>query len=136
MNASFKYGWLTLGSVVLLSSAAVVHGQTASVAKVPFNFSIGETRMAAATYRIAELSTTGSMQIRNTADGHSVMVNALIPKGGEAQSSKLVFRCYGGNCFLSEVWYQGEASGHGLRPGKREKEIAQADWKNVVVAMR
>lgn len=136
MRTQFKYGWLTLGAVVLLNSAALVHGQSASVATVPFSFNAGDTRMPAATYRIAETSPTGAIQLRDTVTGHSIMVNAALPKGGEAKTSKLVFRCYGGNCFLSEVWYQGESSGHGLYPGKREKEIAQADWKNVIVAMR
>src|SRR5271165_5090857 len=109
MKANFKYAWLTLGSVVLLSSAAAIHGQptTASVANVPFSFNVGEVRMPAATYRIAEMTTTGTTQIRNTENGHSIMVAALVPRGGEANSSKLVFRCYEGNCFLSEIWFQG-----------------------------
>lgn len=138
MKSNLKYAWLTLGVVGLLNTAAVIHGQstTASVATVPFNFTVGDTHLPAGAYRFTELNTEGTMQIRNAEDGHSIMVNAATPKGSQAESSKLVFRCYGGNCFLSEIWYQGEASGHGLAPGKHEKEIAQADWKNVIVAMR
>ena len=138
MKATSKYTWITLGVMGLLSTAAVIHGQNinAAVAKVPFDFSVGNVRMPAATYRITEMNISGVTQIQNAQTGRSTLVAATNPTGGEATSSKLVFRCYSGNCFLSEIWYEGEGSGHGLNPGKLEKELAQGERKNVVVAMR
>ena len=106
MRTQFKYGWLTLGAVVLLNSAAVVHGQTCIGRDRAVQFQC--RRHANASRDLPDRGDEPHRRdpVAGYRDGHSIMVNAALPKGGEAKTSKLVFRCYGGNCFLSEVWYR------------------------------
>jgi hypothetical protein len=94
------------------------------IAKVPFAFHVGAASMPAGTYAAIKVHASGVVRMENRASGKSVMAAAFLPKSGKAGQSKLAFRCYENNgCFLSEIWYADETSGHALATSPREREL-------------
>ena len=135
-NLKFASMILGLGG---LMGPAVIHGQNVTnlVAKVPFDFRVGETSLSAGSYNVRELTRAGVAQLRNTKTGQAMMIAATRSKGSNsAGTSKLVFNCYGGKCFLSQIWYEDDPTVHALWPSKVEKEIARGPQTSVIVAMR
>lgn len=105
---------------------------------VPFAFHVGDKVMPAGTYVAIEMNSNGLVQLRNQSTRESIMVGAFIPKSGKYGQSKLTFNCYGGYCFLSEIWYPQESVGHAVKPSRHEAEMAANlnQEKQVYVAMR
>jgi hypothetical protein len=113
-------------------------GTPRELGTVPFAFQVGEKTMPAGTYAATEMNPNGLVQLTNQSTRESILVAAFIPKSGKEGQSKLVFNCYGGHCFLSEIWYPQESSGHVVKPSRHEKEMAANfnQEKQVYVAMR
>lgn len=121
----------------LLLATASAYAQTGVVkANVPFNFIVDKTDLPAGQYIIQGLGLTGNAMTINSAD--SKVVKVVLPNACEslqaAQTSKLVFRRYGAQYFLAEIWTQGNERGKQLPRSRREREIAM-DYRpqNVVV---
>ena len=89
------------------------------VAKIPFEFIVGDKTLAAADYRI---NTVGeALAIRNADATNSVirLANTIAPK--ERKSARLVFHRYGNTYFLSEVWEGGDRIGARLVESRQER---------------
>jgi hypothetical protein len=120
-----------LGGVLTAQSAR-------EIGTVPFAFQVGDKTLPAGTYAATETNGMGLIQLTNQSTRESTMVAAFIPKSGKDGQSKLTFNCYSGHCFLSEIWYPEESSGHAVKPSRHEKELASNSnqEKQVYVAMR
>jgi hypothetical protein len=123
----------TFGSVLLTAQDT-----PRELGTVPFAFQVGDKIMPAGTYAATEMNANGLMQLTNQSTRESILVAAFIPKSGKYGQSKLTFNCYGGHCFLSEIWYPQESVGHAVKASRHEKEMAanSNQEKQVYVAMR
>ncbi len=90
---------------------------------IRFDFQVGNKVLPAGEYTVKPL-TQKSVVIRS-ADGREVLV-AMTPNsisnGGKAASERLVFRKYGDQYFLTQVWTDRDADGRALTPSKAERE--------------
>jgi hypothetical protein len=120
--------WLTLILIAVVSSAAVsTKAQTnyGVRANVPFDFTVGNKTLPAGKIvaRGGSLSHPGPLSISNVdKGGHEFRVARQLPSDGPSDQAKLVFRKYGTQYFLAEVWIRGN-SGWELAKSKSEKAI-------------
>ncbi len=108
----------------VLATGATVYAQDSSncVAHVPFAYHAGDTTMAAGTYTVTPTGGTNAVvQIRDRDTGDSVMLMAPHNKQATDGASKLVFRRYGDQYFLAQIWTGG--GGRVLKTSKLEKEM-------------
>jgi hypothetical protein len=89
---------------------------------VPFDFYVGNDRMAAGKYEIQRVSET-LYQIRSVKKSKSVFVLAYQPTSNENQvkSAKLVFNQYGQNRFLRIIYTQVRSAGRIVSESKTER---------------
>src|SRR5450432_416130 len=96
----------TLKTLVLAVSVAAMlgitglHGQTAVVANVPFNFTVQSVSMPAGEYTLKPISnTSGVLQVQNVQTGKSILVMApsmlSTYKGNGSESGMIIFHRYG-----------------------------------------
>ncbi len=103
-----------------------VHGQAGSPGvkvTVPFRFVIGRTTLSAGEYSI--FSSRDKVWVQE-ASGRNVVVlftGALDGKVPE-QNGRVIFDCYLGECFLSQVWIAGLDAGRTLPKSKRQIQLA------------
>jgi hypothetical protein len=111
------------------------HAQYATRANVPFAFQAGDKMLAAGEYQVqrAPVGAGTEQLIRRTDSSASTFVftNVLDPADQNAEA-KLIFRCYGKECFLSEIW-SGSGKGLKLMESRREKELTKASPENELV---
>ena len=119
-----------LGVLSLLLVAACASAQIAAKVNVPFGFVVNQAALPAGAYRIDSVSTTTSTQILalRSEDARVAMLivgnHATSTKPSE--NSRLVFRRYGDQYFLSQIWVAGQTSGHELPISRREAELAKS----------
>jgi len=95
------FGILTTLTLALLISVPL-SAQTIAKATVPFDFTVGQTRMPAGTYEISPLSHAIYIRDSKTAKGVLSLFNSEEPSRGDS-TPKLVFHRYGDKYFLSQV---------------------------------
>ena len=97
---------------------------------VPFDFYVGNDKMAAGKYEIQRVSET-LYQIRSVKNSKSVFVSAYQPMSDENQvkSAKLVFNQYGQNRFLRIIYTQIRTAGRFVNESKTERH-AQKESKS------
>jgi hypothetical protein len=113
---------LAVSSVCIYGSVALHAQSYEMVAKVPFAFHLDKTDFPAGSY-IVERNGSSAFQIIENRQGNK----AAIPGGTYLESKgspRLVFRCYGNERFLAEVW---NTSGTGSRVPitKRERDVSE-----------
>lgn len=133
-------GTVSLVMLSLLLSATGAFAQSGVTANVPFNFTVGNSQMAAGCYTIATLESMNVAAIRDckrTASAYS-----SIQKGyPQDKNPKLVFHHLGGQYFLTEVRGLGGNMGLTLPTSKLEKELQIASGpsyrsEEVIVALK
>ena len=95
-------------------------------ASVPFDFGAGETKLKAGDYTIKRIS-KDAVQLRNAQTKTSVIVMAplAIQQTRNDAPERLVFKRYGNEYFLSQVWTNRAADGRGLFASKTESRLAK-----------
>lgn len=114
---------LALLTIACLATSTGAHAQTYGLnAKIPFDFTVGNTWMPAGEYRISA-PTNSTMQLRGTSNG-SIATVVSNPGHHEAKSgSQLVFHRYGNRFFLNRIQCSGNSSLNlDIAQGKAEKE--------------
>jgi hypothetical protein len=104
---------------------------------VPFAFTVGDKTLPAGTYRLWRTSaTTGTYMITNVDDHETASVTspARVQDGEEAQA-KLVFRVYGGEYFLAQIWMPTSLSGTELATSRHERHLAKVGAEPRLVAL-
>jgi hypothetical protein len=119
-----------LALVALLIAAGSAYAQSVEFS-VPFQFTVGTTEMPAGDYSIKSASGPWRMLIiqgldRQTARSRFLNYNSVKSFGVQDQT-KLVFHCYGGLCFLSQIWTEGNDVGRQLMEGRQERLVAKHD---------
>ena len=124
-------------------AVASAHAQNSSANQkvtIPFDFFVGSEKLPAGKYILRAEDSRTAMRIQR--GDQSIGTYFLIhPVGGSQiqDQSKLIFRKYGDQYFLSRVWAAGHATGHELNMSNRqrglEREIAKRAGKSESVAV-
>jgi hypothetical protein len=117
---------LLIVTVAFVTAVASANGQSRhDVAKIPFEFVVGDKTMPSGKYDVTAISGTGAvLRIQNTEQNQSVLrLTNTITHGSPADKGKLVFRRYSNQYFLAEVWSAGDTSGRQLMKSKQERTI-------------
>ena len=114
-------------SFALVAGSTAVYGQGAKrqTADIPFQFQVGNTVLPAGEYTVAATTATGeTLRISSRSSDASVFrLTSTLVQNGPTSKSRLVFRKYGDEYFLAEVWSAGYASGRQLTKSSRERAI-------------
>ena len=117
---------LTTLSFLVMLAATSVYAQFSNVqvAKIPFEFVIGNKAYPAGEYTVTYID-THLMRIQNNDRGESAFV---ITGRIEAKKtrSELVFKRYGDQYFLSALWMEGDHVGRAVRVSRSERNLIQA----------
>ena len=115
-------------ALLLALGAVSANAQTGSMieARIPFDFAAGETKLKAGDYTVKRIS-KDALQLRNAQDKTSVMVLAplAIRQTRNDSPERLVFKRYGNEYFLSQVWTNRAAEGRGLFASRNESRLAK-----------
>jgi len=115
-------------ALLLALGAVSANAQTGSMieARIPFDFAAGETKLKAGNYTVKRIS-KDALQLRNEQDKTSVMVLAplAIRQTRNDSPERLVFKRYGNEYFLSQVWTNRSAEGRGLFASRNESRLAK-----------
>lgn len=118
---------LLLGSVIVFSGNAALAQQTLTLkANIPFEFYAGEKRMPAGNYRVEPLS-PGAIRLTNADSFASVIFFTLRAPESKDSSPRIVFKAYGDEKYLSELWWG--QNGSTTVPSPKERELALAHSK-------
>jgi hypothetical protein len=124
--------WKRLIMIMVLAVLTTVtaHAQFGRqfTATIPFSFYVAGKTLPAGQYQIAR-STQNSAEglVLRGADGRGgvfVMTSGIRSNDIQGQS-KLVFRRYGDQFFLGEVWTSGRDTGRELVRSRKERQVAQ-----------
>ena len=120
------FAMLGLFLVLAVGSVQAQSGGSVNV-NIRFSFQVGDKVLPAGEYTVRPL--TQKSVVIKSADGREVLV-ALTPnsikEGGKPTSERLVFRRYGDQYFLAQVWMVRGADGRELAPSKAEREAAKS----------
>lgn len=131
---------LLLTSAALLIVAGGAYAQNAKF-NVPFQFTVYNTVMPAGSYFIkSETTNSSALIIKNGQQGRSRIFYTVgsVQSLGRQGQTKVVFDCYNGSCYLSQVW-SGSTFGRQLIKSRQELEMAKqhpAVHSPVVAAVR
>ncbi len=122
------FSTMTLLGLLTLSAAQAQSSQPIR-AKVPFAFAVQNTMMAAGNYELLYSSSSHILTVRGL-DQNSSTLHFTAQLTSDARqrlgATKLVFGCYGENCFLTRVWQGAGLGGRGLLlpPSPRQRSLA------------
>ena len=125
-----KLAMLSLVSMLtLVAAVASANAQLARPirAKIPFDFNVGNKKLAAGEYTFGRLSglsdprTISISSVEGSAHTFQSTISTwlLTPKN----DSTLVFHKYGDEYFLEQIWLGGEQTGGALRESRAERDL-------------
>ncbi len=113
--------------VAMAFVTAAAYGQSTqrAVAKIPFEFVVGDKSLPAGEYGVAAFNASGEiLKIRSTEDNQTALrLTTPITCASAPDKGKLVFHRYANHYFLTEVWSAGESRGRQLLKSKQERAI-------------
>jgi hypothetical protein len=117
------------GLVLLLAVAAPLHAGSIlnheMTVSVPFGFIAGDRSLPAGDYSVQVNPERGSVVLHQEGQSPLILLTNQRESTNTPPRGKLVFKRYGANFFLSEVWNQDNATGQALTPSAAEKEMAR-----------
>ena len=125
---SKTFSTITLLGLLTLSAAQAQSSQPIR-AKVPFDFTVGKTTLAAGNYQLTYSSTAHIISIQGLdRNSRTTFVNAIPanPSTSSNGSGRLVFECLGGTCYMAQVWKDPASGdlGFEVRPAEQRKVLA------------
>lgn len=134
-----KQALTLIGVLGLLLAAGSAFAQTINLrANVPFKFIVNKETMPAGQYSIKSLGDSAGRTLFISSSDQSekttVIANGVEDRAASKQT-KLVFLRYGDRYFLSQIWVEGNSSGHQLPKSPREAEVAMDYSPQPVVVM-
>jgi hypothetical protein len=125
-NRILSIAFAIIGAIILTNTNIQAQPDTHLTANIPFDFYIGNERLAAGEYSIKRLR-VNSFVIQNLESKKSVIAVSSFRLGdiNYFQTEKLVFNLYNEEYFLSEIWGEPGRLGYGLSKSKKEKHFAR-----------
>ena len=115
-------------AVVMTLAAASVNAQSGAriEASVPFDFAAGNARLKAGDYSVTRIA-QNEFLLRSADLKTAVLVQAsmVVAQRREGSPARLVFKRYGSEYFLAQVWVNGSADGAALYASKTEERLAR-----------
>jgi hypothetical protein len=143
MKSNNIYGALMILALALIVSVPMTQAQVRARASVPFDFSLDQQSMPAGTY---EISSVGAkvLAVRNldTREARLVIesMHVQVSQASDTPHAKLIFRKYGDQYFLAQIWDGQNHTGIGFPESKLEKELLASGNGSqpevVVIAMK
>ena len=115
---------LLIMAVAFVTAVASANGQSRhEVAKIPFEFVVGDKSLPAGQYDVTEMTSNNSVLRITNSEQHQTALRQTntITRAERASKGKLVFRRYADQYFLAEVWSAGDTSGRQLLKSKQER---------------
>ncbi len=94
-------------------------------AEIPFDFQIGKKKMPKGEYTFETVNDVGTVLIRNEKGSKAMNFNAIKDKLTDKHKSKLVFRRYGDQYFLSRIWDGNSETIWKIDKSSAEKKVAK-----------
>jgi hypothetical protein len=110
-----------------LLAAVVVHAQTTQklIVNVPFSFSAGKTILSPGEYTVNLAVAPGALGLQSADHKSTAVVMGISAESREKHDqAKLIFKRYGDQYFLSQVWPASSGIGREIPPTSREREAA------------
>lgn len=127
MSKQILKGFTMLALIVGLSFvSAVVSAQgqsTQAVAKVPFEFIVGDKTLPSGQYTVRALSDTNKAALMIKGRSSAIRLTDAIQPNKNKTQARLVFHRYGERYFLSEVWMGADSTGRQLLQSGQERSI-------------
>ena len=128
------------GLVLLLAVAAPLHAGSIlnheMTVSVPFGFIAGDKSLPAGDYSVQVNPERGSVVLHQEGQSPLILLTNQRESTNTPPRGKLVFKRYGANFFLSEVWNQDNATGQALTPSAAEKEMAHKKQPEQVLVVQ
>ena len=123
------YSALAMLSLLFMLAVTSVQAQSGDSlqANIRFDFQVGDKVLPAGEYTVRRMSP--STLLIQSADGSERLVTQTMNKiegSGKGGRVKLVFRQYGDQYFLAQVWLNRGGDGRELAPAQNEREAAKA----------
>jgi hypothetical protein len=97
-------------------------------ANIPFDFMVGNKEFKAGRYSVSRLfasNTSDTLIIRSADNSEAANFNVNIVNGKRASQARLIFRRYGAQYFLGQIFDGEGREGYGLLKSKAEREAAK-----------
>ena len=94
-------------------------------ATIPFDFTVGKTKMTAGAYTVRSISSGTIQLVRDDSKASAFVFTQGVQVSKAPAGTKLVFNRYGDSYFLSQVWIAGNSLGKLLPKSKPEIEVAR-----------
>jgi len=128
------------GLVLLLAVAAPLHAGSIlnheMTVSVPFEFIAGDKSLPAGDYSVQVNPERGSVVLHQEGQSPLILLTNQRESTNTPPRGKLVFKRYGANFFLSEVWNQDNATGQALTPSDAEKEMAHKKQPEQILVVK
>jgi hypothetical protein len=121
MKHRFTRFILTAGLSGLLGSLVLSAQGQREKADIPFAFQTTDRTLPAAEYAVEETSSKGIFKLSDTS-GHALFVASHPIDTGAPGNPRLLFRCYGSERMLSQVWTN-NGSGYSVNEPAAEKNL-------------
>jgi hypothetical protein len=127
-----------LGIGIALVAAAAVQAQDKTVtATVPFSFYMGSSLMPQGAYNIGEIASGEMLWLSSKqGDAQKAVTSHAVAGNKKIEPARLTFHCYGGECFLAEVWAGDSGMGRALSVSSREKELTRNGSASALAVIR
>jgi hypothetical protein len=130
---AFRFA-VTLSLTLMLAGLTVLANPDLRVrATIPFEFSVGSKTLPAGKYIVKPVSDNGLLVLQNVDDRRQtamVHTSGLRAVPGQEQS-RIVFRKYGDQYFLSQIWPGGIAAGFESGQSVHERELIKGANKHL-----
>jgi hypothetical protein len=110
---------LTAGLSALLGSLTLSAQDQRERADIPFAYHVAHQTLPPGKYTVQETNSRSLFMLRENSSGHSIFVS-VVPADTGKKDTKLTFRCYAGECSLSQIWIGGDVYALSARPFPRE----------------
>ena len=110
--------------LAFVSAVVSAKGQsTQAVAKVPFEFIVGDKTLPSGQYTVRAVSDTNKAALMIRGKSSAIRLTNEIQPNPNKTEARLVFHRYGERYFLSEVWMGGDSAGRHLLQSGQERSI-------------
>jgi hypothetical protein len=134
-----------IGLLIVMMVMGIGSAQGQSLAndlrvKIPFDFIVGDKELPAGDYSIARVrpSFDNRVLVIESVDNHLTVVRLTSPVESLAPKveGSLVFRRYGDQYFLSQIWTAGATTGSAFFKSREERELERKAQEQGQVAMK
>jgi hypothetical protein len=112
---------LTAGLSAVFGSLVLSAQNQREKANVPFAFQTSERSLAAGEYTVQETSSASVLKLSDS-QGRAIFVASYLTDNGAPVNPRLIFRVYGKEYMLSQVWMD-DGSGYSVAQSAAEKKL-------------